>query len=285
MSAAATDNEEVMQTTAVLRARRAIRGSRSRSCSSSPAGTGWRSGVAWRHTLLTAWATFRAGRDGAGELAARALEQALACGGVRVAQAGEPEIVAALAPLAEARRLGGRARAAARRPRADRPPVRNADGRRRGRFGDPAAARHARRARAAAGAARARAAGRRRARAVLPGGDPDGRAPAPATGAHAPADGSRGRSSCVTVTILRLVPAWVDVREFLAIGNRVRGAIGSRAVQLAYAALALRTGPLLPSDPYAGWAEEARAQVRYRYLALLISSPAMPPRAAPTRRR
>ena len=69
--------------------------------------------------------------------------------------------------------------------------------------------------------------------------------------------------------ILQLVPAWVDVREFLAIGNRVRGAIGTRAVQLAYAALALRTGPLLPSDPYAGWAEEPRAQVRYRYLALL----------------
>jgi DNA-binding SARP family transcriptional activator len=69
--------------------------------------------------------------------------------------------------------------------------------------------------------------------------------------------------------ILQLVPAWVDEREFLAIGNRVRGAIGTRAIQLAYAALALRTGPLLPSDPYAAWAEEPRAQVRYRSLALL----------------
>jgi DNA-binding SARP family transcriptional activator len=68
---------------------------------------------------------------------------------------------------------------------------------------------------------------------------------------------------------LRLVSAWVDAREFLAAGSRVRAASGARAVQLAYAALALHTGPLLPSDPYAEWAEEARSQVRYRHLALL----------------
>ncbi len=68
---------------------------------------------------------------------------------------------------------------------------------------------------------------------------------------------------------LRLIPAWVDVREFLEIGKTVRGARGGRAVQLAYAALALHTGPLLASDPYAVWAEEPRDRVRYRHLALL----------------
>ena len=68
-----------------------------------------REATAWRHTLLTAWATFRAGRDGAGELAALAFDQAVACGGVRVIEAGEPEIGTALAPLAEQRRLASRA--------------------------------------------------------------------------------------------------------------------------------------------------------------------------------
>jgi two-component SAPR family response regulator len=40
-------------------------------------------------------------------------------------------------------------------------------------------------------------------------------------------------------------------------------------VRLAYGALALHAGPLLPSDPYAAWAEDAREQVAYRHLALL----------------
>jgi DNA-binding SARP family transcriptional activator len=69
--------------------------------------------------------------------------------------------------------------------------------------------------------------------------------------------------------ILRLVPAWVDVREFMIAGDRARGAKGTRAVQLAYAALALHSGPLLPTDPYAAWASETREQIRYRHLALL----------------
>jgi DNA-binding SARP family transcriptional activator len=40
-------------------------------------------------------------------------------------------------------------------------------------------------------------------------------------------------------------------------------------VQLAYAALALHAGPLLPADRYAAWAEEARDQAEYRHLELL----------------
>lgn len=58
--------------------------------------------TSWRHTLMVAWATYRAGRGEAGVIAARGLEQAAACGTVRVATAGEPEVVAALGPLAEA---------------------------------------------------------------------------------------------------------------------------------------------------------------------------------------
>jgi DNA-binding SARP family transcriptional activator len=69
--------------------------------------------------------------------------------------------------------------------------------------------------------------------------------------------------------MLRLIPAWVDVREFLSAATRVRAATGARAVQLAYAALALHTGPLLQSDPYAAWADDTRDQVDDRYLALL----------------
>jgi len=54
----------------------------------------------WRNTLLTAWATLRAGRPGAGQLAARALRQVTELGGVRVAQTMEPALLRALAPLA-----------------------------------------------------------------------------------------------------------------------------------------------------------------------------------------
>jgi len=68
---------------------------------------------------------------------------------------------------------------------------------------------------------------------------------------------------------LLLVPAWVDVREFLAASNRVRGTTGSLAVQRAYAALALATGPFLPSDRYATWADDVRKLVEYRFLELL----------------
>ena len=68
---------------------------------------------------------------------------------------------------------------------------------------------------------------------------------------------------------LRLVPAWVDVREFLAATNRVRSARGAHAVHLAYAALALYGGEPLPEDTYAEWAHAIRDEVRYRHLGLL----------------
>jgi DNA-binding SARP family transcriptional activator len=85
---------------------------------------------------------------------------------------------------------------------------------------------------------------------------------------------NRLRSSAGDVVVregetLSLIPAWVDVNEFLIAANRVRAATGARAMQLAYAALAVHNGPLLPSDPYEAWADDIRDQVRYRYLALL----------------
>jgi DNA-binding SARP family transcriptional activator len=68
---------------------------------------------------------------------------------------------------------------------------------------------------------------------------------------------------------LHLVPAWSDLREFRRASERVRGARGSRATELAYGALALYAGPLLPGDPYAAWAQEARDRTEYRHLELL----------------
>jgi DNA-binding SARP family transcriptional activator len=262
------ENEEVMQARAILLAR-----------SGDPEGAlaalqdlvrpDWlEKRHVWHHTLLAAWATFRAGREGAGGLAARAFDHAVAGGGIRVAQVGEPDLTAALAPVAEragsanARELllGGRDLmvrlfGAASVVRADGSVI----GLPAGKPGElvrmlavheqglptevvletffpgvtPAAARH-------------------RLRQVLlrlPG----------VAGELVIRDGES----------LRLVPSWVDVREFLAAADRVRSVSGSRAVRLAYAALALHTGLLLPADEYAGWAQAIRAEVEYRYLKLL----------------
>jgi hypothetical protein len=211
----------------------------------------------WRHTLLMAWATFRSGREGAGELAVRALEQAVACGGIQVAVAGERELVTALAPLAErtgsphARELMLDGRPLLIRlfgtPRAVRPDGNTIDlpAGQRGELvrmlathpdGLPVA-----------GVLRtffpdaAEAAARHRLRQLL----------------------TSLRSACGELVVrdgdrLRLVPAWVDVREFLALAGRVRQMRGPRAVRLAYAALAVCAGPLLPTDPYAAWTDELR---------------------------
>ncbi len=265
---AGAGNEEVMQTTAVLRARSGDPGKALEELQELARGIWLEKRVIWRHTLLTAWATFRAGREGAGTLAARALAQAQDCGTVEIAVAGEPEIVAALASLAE---LSGSAPAReqllAGRPLLVRlfgtTTVRDATG----------------------------------AHLTLPPGMPGELVRLLALHEHGlPVDVvleaffpdatpaaarqrlrqvlTRLRASAGDLIIrdgdtLRLLPAWVDVREFLAAGNRVRGARGARAVQLAYGALALRTGPLLPADPYAEWCADTRDQVHYRHLALL----------------
>ena len=222
----------------------------------------------WRHLLLTAWATFRAGRGGAGELAARAFEQAVASGGMRIAEAGEAQLTAALAPLAE---RSGSAPARDLLLSGRELVVRL--------FGTPSVV-------SSNGVA-----------IELPSGMPGELVRMLALDEHVlpsevvleaffpgapPATGrqrlrqvlTRLRAAAGPIVVrdgdhLRLVPAWVDVREFLAATGRVRSARGPRAVQLAYAALALHDGPLLPTDPYAPWAEEIRDQVEYRQLAAL----------------
>ncbi|HEX3804694.1 MAG TPA: BTAD domain-containing putative transcriptional regulator [Solirubrobacteraceae bacterium] len=222
----------------------------------------------WRHTLLSAWATFRAGRDGAAELAAHAFEQAVGCGGIRVALAGEPELSRALAPLAE---LAGSAAARELLLDGDTFVVRL--------LGAPSVV-------AADGT-----------EVELPAGMPGELVRMLALHPHglpvdvvlesffpeAPLDAARQRLRQVLTRLraaagelvvrdgehLHLAPAWVDTRRFLATADRVRSMRRPRSVQEAYAALALWRGPLLPTDLYASWAEEARRELEYRHLALL----------------
>jgi DNA-binding SARP family transcriptional activator len=226
--------------------------------------------LVWRHTLMASWATFRAGREGAAPLAAQALEQAAMAGGggARVAVAGERDLTAALAPLAETAGstigrellLGGRQLL-----------VRL--------FGTPSVTR-------SDGSAIELPVGKPgelvRILALNPRGLPvevvlewffPGAAPATAR-QRLRQILTRLRAAAGEVVVrdgdsLRLVPAWIDVSEFLTVADRVRSARGSRAVQLAYAALVLRTGPLLPDDQYAEWAQDARDRVDARHLELL----------------
>jgi DNA-binding SARP family transcriptional activator len=265
---AGDSNEEVLQTRAVLQARSGNPEQALEALQELVRGDWLEKRVVWRHYLLTAWATFRAGREGAGELAARALQQAHECGTVQIAVAGEPLITAALAPAAE--REGSDL---ARQLLLDGRPllVRL--------FGSP-------RVETADGA-----------EINLPPGKPGELVRLLALHEHglpvevvleeffpevSPSVArarlrqvlTRLRSAAGDLIvrdgeILRLQRAWVDVREFLAASRRVRGALTPRAVQLAYAALALHEGALLPSDPYAAWTQETRDEVRYRHLELL----------------
>jgi DNA-binding SARP family transcriptional activator len=237
----------------------------------------------WRHSLLSAWATFRAGREGAGELAARAFKQAEETAGIATTLVHEPELAPMLAPLAEragselARRLllgSELSQRVTTEPAATTPRllVRL--------FGET-------RVTSANGTV-----------IELPPGMPGELVrmlalhtlglPSDVVLEHffpdAPADSARQRLRQVLTRLrsstgeelviragehLLLAPAWVDVREFLAAADAVRAASGPRAVQRAYGALALWREPLLPADPYAAWAEDVRAEVEYRHLALL----------------
>jgi tetratricopeptide (TPR) repeat protein len=260
--------EEVLQTKAVLQARSGNPEEALESLQELVRGDWLEKRVIWRHYLLTAWATFRAGRSGAGELAARALEQARQCGTIEIAVAGEGQVVAALAPAAErAGSAPARELLLAGRPLLVRlfgaPRIETADGQ----------------------------------ELQLPPGKPGELVRLLALQEHglpvevvleeffpdvSPSVArarlrqvlTRLRSAAGDVLVrdgetLRLLPAWVDVREFLAVSRRVRGVQTPRAVQLAYAALALHDGPLLPSDPYAAWAQGIRDEVRYRHIELL----------------
>ena len=265
---AGDENEEVMQARATLLARSGDPMLALDALQELVRGDWLEKRRVWRHLLLTAWATFRAGRGGAGELTARAFEQAVACGGMRIARAGEADLTAALAPLAQ------RAGSAPARELllAGRELIVRL-------FGTPTVVRPD------------------GTLVELPAGMPGELVRMLALHEHglsvdvvleaffpgAPASTSRQRLRQVLTRLrsaagvvvlrdedhLRLAPAWVDAREFLSVADRVRGASGPRAVQLAYAAVALHDGPFLPTDTYAEWAEESRAQIEYRHLALL----------------
>jgi tetratricopeptide (TPR) repeat protein/DNA-binding SARP family transcriptional activator len=223
----------------------------------------------WRHTLLSAWATFRGGREGAGELASRAFDQAVQCGGsIRTALTLEPELTVALAPLAE--RAGS---IVARELMLD------------GRelvvrlFGMPSVT-------DAQGNAIELPAGMPgelvRMLALNPTGLPSD-VVLETFFPDVPLDAARQRLRQVLTRLrasageivtrsgehLRLAPAWVDLHEFTAAADRVRAARGPHAVVLAYSALALWEDQLLPTDPYAVWAEELRVHSEYRHLSLL----------------
>ena len=265
---AGDDNEEVREAEAVLRARSGNPEQALDDLQELVRGDWLEKRLTWRHSLLSAWATFRAGREGAGELTARALQQAADCGTVQVAVAGEAQIVAGLACLADRRGSPlARELLSAGRPLLVRlfglPQIRSASGETiplpAGKPGELmrmlALHEHGLPVEVVLEAFFPQAppsAARQRLRQVL----------------------TRLRASAGEVVLrdgetLRLVPAWVDVREFLAVCRRVRSARGTRAVRLAYAALALHDGPLLPSDPYAEWAGKMRDEVRYRHLAML----------------
>jgi DNA-binding SARP family transcriptional activator len=226
--------------------------------------------LTWRHTLLSAWATFRAGRDGSGELAARALEQAAERAGIATAIVRERELTLALAPLAE---LAGSQPARDLLLEGGRQFVIRL-------FGTPSVT-------DSAGNAIELPPGMPgelvRMLALHPDGLPTD-VVLEAFFPDAPADAARQRLRQVLSRLrssvgdelvtrdgesLRLAPAWVDVREFIAAADRVRAASGPRAVQRAYGALALWRDQLLPGDPYAEWAQEIRARADYRHLALL----------------
>jgi DNA-binding SARP family transcriptional activator/predicted Zn-dependent protease len=221
----------------------------------------------WRHTLFAAYATLRAGRSGAGELAARAFEQAATVGGVHVATSGEADLTAALLPLAEA---AGSVPARRLLAGDDGMVVRL--------FGGTRVSRGATEVRLPPG----QAAELCRMLAVAPYGrsvdevlelffpDID-----PSTARHRLRQLlTRLRSTGSEIVIregdlLRLAPAWVDLQAFRTASDRALSAPGGLGAELAYAALALWTGPPLPTDPYAGWATSTREQIRRRYLALL----------------
>jgi DNA-binding SARP family transcriptional activator len=220
----------------------------------------------WRHTLFAAWATFRVGRVGAGELAARALDQAARIGPL-VAGHGEPALCHALAPLAEA---AGSAPARALLAPSGRLVVRL--------LGPPHISRDGRPV-------------------ALPGGQPAElvRMVAAARGAlpvdtvidrlfpdASPASGrqrlrqvlTRLRAQAEDVIVrdgdqLRLADAWIDLDAFRDAAARVRSARGGRRIELAYTALALWSGPPLATDAYAGWAGDIRPAVTAQYLGLL----------------
>jgi DNA-binding SARP family transcriptional activator/tetratricopeptide (TPR) repeat protein len=262
--------EGILQVTAILRARSGDPVRALEELQAITRGDWLEKRLVWRHTLMGAWATFRLGRDQAGAQTARALQQALDCGTLQVAVTGEPDVAAALAPEAERH---GSTLARSLLLTGDRQlvvrlfgptTIRNA-------AGDTLEAPPGMQGELI----RVLAAGERglSVSEVLDQFFPDTEEQAArlrlrqllrriraSVGQAVLRDGER----------LVLAPAWVDLREFRLAAARARGARGQRAVQLAYAAVAIAMpGPLLPEHPYAEWAEQLRDEVTGGQLELL----------------
>lgn len=223
----------------------------------------------WRLQVFTAFATLRAGGSGIGETVTRGLELAVGNGGIEVATRGEPDLVAALLPLAEA---VGSEIARTELLRGDREYVIRL-------FGTVTVTRRDGR------------------RVVLPTGQPSELVRMLAVNPHGlpvevvletffpDVDLSRSRQRLRQILTrlragagdlvrraedhLSLAPAWVDIRAFREIADRARATRGPLCVQLAHGALALWTGPPLPADPYTSWASSHRRMLTHRYLTLL----------------
>jgi DNA-binding SARP family transcriptional activator len=222
--------------------------------------------LTWRRTLLAAYASLRAGRDDAGTLAARALDQAAELGDPRIALTGEPALMTTLMPLA-----AGAGSAAAEQLLSPAGLVVRVLGR----FSVQ----------------------RNAAPVDLPDGTPamivrllalhaDGLGVEEVIDALWPEvdlddarrrlrgalSRMRTRGGDVVMrdgTRLRLADAWVDARAFRDAADRALAGIATDRAGLAVAALALWTGELLPGDPYESWAVGPRAQLRRRRVELL----------------
>jgi len=223
--------------------------------------------LTWRRTVLSAYASLRAGYPDAGMLAARALEQAAELGDPRIALIGESELMSVLLPLA----------ASAGSPIAElllAPP---------GGFivrllGHASVRRDGADVAMPAGVAGAVV----RLIALHPGGLdvevvvdtfwPDLPAADGRRRLRSALGRLRSRAGELIVrdqSRLSLADSWVDAWAFRVAADRAMAGVGQTRGPLAAAALALWTGELLPTDPYESWAVGPREQLRRRRIELL----------------
>jgi DNA-binding SARP family transcriptional activator len=218
----------------------------------------------WRHLLLEAWASVRAGHGDVGTLASRAFARADEMGGPAVVTAGEPDLARALAPAAAA---VGSAPAAALLAPATGLIVRV--------LGGSSVHRGIVELRLPVG----RSGELVRLLAVSPDGLDVEEVVEALWPEAAPDAGRRHLRHALSRlrtragelvrrdgTRLTLGDAWVDARAFRVAADR---ALAERSEHTVRLALALWTGTPLPADPFASWAVDVREQLVRRLLRLL----------------
>jgi DNA-binding SARP family transcriptional activator len=223
--------------------------------------------LAWRRTLLTAYACLRAGNADAAMLAARALEQAGGLGDPHLAAVGEPELTRILAPLAAS--AGSLAAQRLLAPHGE-PIVRV--------MGEVSIRRNGDLVPLPTGVPGALV----RLLSVRPAGLdveevieilwPELDAPNGRRRIRGALARLRARSGDIVVrdeSRLRLTSGWVDAQAFREAADRALAARGRDRAALAVAALALWGGEVLPGDPYESWAAGPREQLRRRRVDLL----------------